>query len=86
MTEDQVADMKRTLSDKNDWGKPCKFPFKYNGKEFVSCTGTNRTDESGEVIDVNKFWCATEVDEDGLMVKSGVCKKMCSNGRALSNS
>ena len=69
------------LSDKNDWGKPCKFPFKYKGEEFVSCTGTQRTDDNGNVIDKDKFWCATEVNENDQMVKSGVCKEMCSNGK-----
>ena len=81
MTEEEVAIVERPLSDKNDWGKPCKFPFKYKVEEFVSCTGTQRTDDNGDVIDKDKFWCATEVDENDQMVKSGVCKKMCSNGR-----
>ena len=82
MTEEEVANIEIPLSDKNDWGKPCKFPFKYKGKEFVSCTGTKRTDDNGEVIDKDKFWCATEVNENDQMVKSGVCKEMCSNGMA----
>ena len=39
------------------------------------------TVDNGDVINKDKFWCATEVDENDQMVKSGVCKEMCSNGK-----
>ena len=36
-----------------DWKTPCKFPFKYLGKTYNSCTK-----DGG----MKTFWCATEVD------------------------
>ena len=69
------------VSEKNDWDKPCKFPFKHNGKEYTSCTPDERKDDDGSVIDSGKYWCATEIDADRQMLKSGVCKAECSGGK-----
>ena len=71
------------FSDANDWAKPCKFPFKYGGEEHISCIPNERKDDDGNVIDSGKYWCATEVDADRQMLKSGVCKDSCSGGKKI---
>ena len=71
------------FSDANDWDKPCKFPFKYDGEEHISCIPNERKDDDGNVIDSWKYWCATEVDADRQMLKSGVCKDSCSGGKKI---
>ena len=80
MTEEEARLSSKTISpSKNDWGKPCKFPFKYNGEEHVSCTRKDRFDNSGSIIDEGFSWCATEIDSNGQVLKSGACKSTCDN-------
>ncbi len=49
----------------------CVFPFKYAGQTFDRCTSTDAA--PGAV------WCATEVDEDGVVVDDrwGDCNEGC---------
>ena len=42
-------------------GVPCVFPFKYKNKIYNECTKVNN----------DKFWCSTEVDENGNFKSSG---------------
>ena len=79
MTEKEARKSSKMISLKNDWGKPCKFPFKYNGEEHVSCTKKDRFDNGGSIIDKGVAWCATEVDINGEVLKSGACKSTCDN-------
>ena len=44
-------------------GARCVFPFTHNGTEYSSCT----RDETVEDLE----WCATRVDEQGVMVDGG---------------
>ena len=47
---------------------PCIFPFKYNDKEYSSCTRfQNEKDDT-------RFWCATSVDADLKMETFGYCQ------------
>ena len=82
-TEEEARVSSKELSVKNDWGKPCKFPFKYNGEEHVTCTTTERFDDSQNVIDAGVSWCATEIDGSGEVLKSGACQSSCDNGKIL---
>lgn len=43
--------------------KPCKFPFKFDGKTYEKCTLENDP--------ANKLWCSTNVDENGDHIRSG---------------
>ena len=55
-------------------GKPCKFPFMYEGKEYNSCM-------------IKKNWakgrdesvCASETDKNRQMKESGICSRSCRN-------
>ena len=48
--------------------------------EYSSCTNAERMDEEGNSFDSISYWCATEIDADRQMLKSGVCKDTCSGG------
>ena len=54
-------------------GKPCIFPFKYNGKTYNGC---EKDHEDG-----TKTWCSTKVDSKGHHVPGqneyGHCGKNC---------
>lgn len=52
----------RQCDCKTDTGKHCIFPFKYEGETYNKCT--DKYSENGKV------WCATEVDEDGEVVRN----------------
>ena len=59
----------------NEFEQPCVFPFIYKGKEYSSCTFDPREDpKTGELIDVDEPWCATLVNDEGKMVRSGICE------------
>ena len=45
-------------------GECCKFPFKYLGKDYISCAATDN-DPNGE------YWCATENEFDRNLSRSG---------------
>ena len=56
------------------------FPFTYFGKTYDSCT---KDDMTGSYAQYS--WCATKVDSDGNMIKSGVCDPDCPGvGKKLS--
>eukprot|EP00418_Pyrodinium_bahamense_P046644 CAMPEP_0179200854 /NCGR_PEP_ID=MMETSP0796-20121207/99961_1 /TAXON_ID=73915 /ORGANISM="Pyrodinium bahamense, Strain pbaha01" /LENGTH=382 /DNA_ID=CAMNT_0020905411 /DNA_START=1 /DNA_END=1149 /DNA_ORIENTATION=- len=44
--------------------KPCKFPFKYNGRTYETCTS------DGEM----RLWCATSTKSDGYVDKWDYCR------------
>ena len=44
--------------------KPCRFPFRYNGVSYSTCTLVAADEE-------NKAWCSTLVDEEGNHVSGG---------------
>ena len=51
------------------------FPFIYNGIKYLSCTYDPRYDrKTGELIDVEEPWCATEVNSQDQMTRSGICE------------
>ena len=54
-----------------DKGKPCVFPFIFNGKEYEKCKKWGGT---GVVS-----WCATKTSKNGTLVvgKWGFCNKNC---------
>jgi len=60
----------------------CKFPFKFKGKTFRSCTKFEDPDE--------KLWCSTKVDDDGKHIGKkgfwGHCEKgrYCKYGHVIS--
>ena len=58
---------------KNGEGKPCTFPFLYNGKMKDSCTTEDDPD--------GRHWCATKVDPDTKKLTKGgnwgFCKDSC---------
>ena len=45
---------------------PCIFPFKYDNKEYSSCTRFTKDD--------TRFWCATSVDADLKWQTYGYCQ------------
>ena len=61
-----------------DKGKPCVFPFIFNGKKYEKCK------KWGSVS-----WCATKTTKDGTLVlgRWGICNKNCpgSTGRYISS-
>ena len=65
------------------WGKgedetpQSVFPFTYLGKTYDSCTKDDAT--------TGDRWCATKVDGDRNMIKSGLCDPDCPGvGKKLS--
>ena len=56
-------------------GKPCAFPFTYQGKTYEKCTE----------IDHDQLWCSTEVDHNGVHVRGkwGYCDNECNLGKTL---
>ena len=58
-----------TCKTKTD--QECDFPFTYKGKTYENCT----TDALDDKTNADKAWCATETDEDGVMLegKHGEC-------------
>ena len=58
-----------TCETKTD--QECDFPFTYKEKTYENCT-TDALDDNTNAINA---WCATETDEDGVMVegKHGEC-------------
>jgi len=62
-------------------GRPCVFPFKYNGFQFSACThfqGLEREDFIGSL------WCSTANDENGVTAEKGYCDMTkCTNGLHL---
>ena len=53
-------------------GEPCVFPFRYRQHYYTKCTSDY---EDG------KHWCATQVDEMGMMEKMGKCSDGCTTGK-----
>ena len=58
-----------------DKNKPCVFPFISNGRRFDKCTNI----EHPSTIYKEKLYCATEVNETGVMKigKWGTCSRTC---------
>ena len=56
-------------------GRPCIFPFIYNGVTYKECTSA----------DWDQPWCSTEVNDNQNHVagKWGNCKTTCTTGRIL---
>ena len=56
-------------------GRPCVFPFIYNGVTYKECTS----------VDWDQPWCSTEVTDNQNHVegKWGNCKTTCTTGRIL---
>ena len=52
-----------TCETKTD--QECDFPFTYKGKTYENCT----TDALDDKTNGDKAWCATETDEDGVMLE-----------------
>lgn len=52
-----------TCETKTD--QECDFPFTYKGKTYENCT----TDALDDKTNADKAWCATETDEDGVMLE-----------------
>ncbi|KAK2898239.1 hypothetical protein Q8A67_009657 [Cirrhinus molitorella] len=59
-----VLDIKRYTGG-SSLGKPCHFPFKFDGKWYTDCTVDGRKD-------AKKLWCSTEKDYD-MERKWGFC-------------
>ena len=53
-------------------GKPCHFPFVYNGNTYFECTESNH----------DQLWCSTEVDVNGSYFDKnwGNCGEGCKLG------
>ena len=53
-----------------DLNKPCKFPFIYQGKEYLTCTSVDNGDQP---------WCSTEVNYENHFIKTkwGNCRDSC---------
>ena len=51
-------------------GKPCVFPFNFLGVTYYGCA---------RYSDTQIFWCSTEVDDNGLFIRSyyGACGHDC---------
>merc|ERR1712211_2173 len=77
-TTTAAADLRRTCSTVSgpSAGKPCVFPFTWQGKTFNSCT------KEGD--DQGKLWCSTMVDQAGNHVTGqgqyGFCSSTCNQG------
>merc|ERR1712223_508712 len=74
-TPTAAADLRRTCTTVSGpaSGKPCVFPFTWQGKTFTSCT--KEGDGQG------KLWCSTMVDQAGNHVAGqgqyGFCSQEC---------
>merc|ERR1711988_1820909 len=74
-TTTAAADLRRTCNTVSGpaSGKPCVFPFTWQGKTFTSCT------KEGD--DQGKLWCSTMVDQAGNHVAGqgqyGFCSREC---------
>merc|ERR1712223_1383110 len=74
-TTTAAADLRRTCTTVSGpaSGKPCVFPFTWQGKTFTSCT------KEGD--DQGKLWCSTMVDQAGNHVAGqgqyGFCSQEC---------
>ena len=58
----------RTVASGPESDRPCRFPFKYNGKQYFECTTEGYEDN---------FWCGTTysvTDHAGWGFCSGPCK------------
>ena len=58
-------------------GRPCVFPFSYNGFPYDACTHVDALDES---VDGGGAWCATEVGANGEYLghgHAGACGPGC---------
>mmetsp|Transcript_3899 Transcript_3899/g.4507 ORF Transcript_3899/g.4507 Transcript_3899/m.4507 type:complete len:263 (-) Transcript_3899:137-925(-) len=53
----------------------CIFPFEYSGWKFYDCTDH----ENNATVDGDQKWCATEVDENGELLKWSWCNDVCLN-------
>merc|ERR1712223_1957348 len=77
-TTTAAADLRRTCTTVSGpaSGKPCVFPFTWQGKTFTSCP------KEGD--DQGKLWCSTMVDQAGNHVAGqgqyGFCSQTCNQG------
>merc|ERR1712226_1142598 len=80
-TTTAAADLRRTCNTVSgpSAGKPCVFPFTWQGKTFNSCT------KEGD--DQGKLWCSTMVDQAGNHVTGqgqyGFCSQACNQSQGL---
>ena len=54
----------------------CKFPFKYNGHTYWTCSDEARND-----VPNGLRWCATDSNEEGHFKSVGVCKSNCQESK-----
>ena len=62
-----IVECKEVLKCKTTTGQECYFPFTYQGITYENCTTDPLNNDSPNA------WCATEIDEDGVMVEEGEC-------------
>ena len=64
-----VECQEEVLRCKTKSDQECDFPFTYKGNTYKNCTTDLLNNDSPNP----NAWCATETDEDGVMVEEGEC-------------
>ena len=61
-------------------GVPCKFPFSISALAYTFHECTDMGDMGTGFTFPGILLCATEVDDDGYAIKSGICDTTCLSG------